>query len=186
MRIIYYLSRGRVAIKISVCAFLALTMWVFVQHAQSAALEYQVKASYLYNFLQFIAWPKDAFIGDGKFNLCVLGAERFGPTLDGFAGERVEGREIAVHRLQRAAQVQALRCHLLFISAGASDIVPADVGGEYGLLVIGETPGFLAQGGTINLVEMRGRIRFEINQQTANKAGLVVSSRILSLAVNKP
>lgn len=186
MRIIYYrISLGYV-IKTSICAFLALTMWVFVPYAQSAPLEYQVKASYLYNFLQFITWPKDAFAGDGKFNLCVLGAERFGPTLDGFAGERVEGREIAVHRLERAAQVQALRCHLLFISAGVSDTVSADVGSERGLLIIGETPGFLAQGGTINLVEMRGRIRFEINQQTANKAGLVVSSRILSLAVNKP
>jgi hypothetical protein len=43
-------------------------------------------------------------------------------------------------------------------------------------------PGFLSRGGMINLVEVQGRIRFEINQPAAQKAGLAVSSRLLDLS----
>lgn len=153
-------------------------------NVQPTSLEYQVKASYLYNFIQFIDWPRDVLGADAKFNLCVVGAERFGNTLDALANERVANREIALRRLSRADQARAAHCHLLFIAAGEPDASEAIV--DRGLLTIGESPGFLQRGGIINLVEHQGRIRFEINQQTARNAGLTVSSRILSLALNKP
>ncbi len=153
--------------------------------AEAPKLEYQIKASYLYNFMQFIAWPKDAFGADGKFNLCVVGAERFGTALDALASERVEGREIVVRRLEHAARARAAQCHLLFVAAG-SDPTFTEIIDTRGMLTIGEAPGFLEHGGVINLVEVRGRIRFEINQPAARQAGLVVSSRILTLAVTRP
>ncbi len=56
---------------------------------------------------------------------------------------------------------------------------------EPGLLTVGETPGFLEHGGIINLVEVQGRIRFEINQEAAKRAGLTVSSRLLRLAMER-
>lgn len=167
-------------------SLVALTGLSFVAYSQPTSLEYQVKASYLYNFVQFVAWPNDVFGGDGKFNLCVVGAERFGGALDGLASERVEGREIVIHRLERDVSARAAHCHLLFVAAGATDAAIASALGERGVLTVGETPGFLGRGGVINLVEVQGRIRFEISQQAARQAGLVVSSRILSLAVNKP
>src|SRR5687767_14278905 len=103
--------------------FLALLLPAFVAHSQPVTLEYQVKASYLYNFVQFVAWPKEVFGGDGKFNLCVFGAERFGGALDSITGERVEGHEIVVHRLDREASARAMRCHLVFLAAGTADTV---------------------------------------------------------------
>lgn len=170
-----------------VAGFLALVVPVFVAHSQQpVTLEYQVKASYLYNFVQFVEWPQDIVGSEGKFNLCVTGAERFGAALGAFSGERVDGKEIAIHRLDRNASVSSVRCHLLFIAAGAVDTDTTSMLGERGVLTIGETPGFLGRGGVINLVQVQGKIRFEISQQAARKAGLVISSRILSLAVNKP
>ncbi|HKQ29917.1 MAG TPA: YfiR family protein [Burkholderiales bacterium] len=165
---------------------LAVVACALAAHAQPSPLEYQVKASYLYNFIQFIAWPRAAFAADQKFNLCVAGAERFGASLDVFAGERVDGHEIVIRRLERDTSVRPARCHLLFIAAGAIEAASPEGLGEHGVLTVGEVPNFLDRGGVINLVEVRGRIRFEINQQAARQAGLVISSRILSLAVNKP
>jgi hypothetical protein len=170
-------DRGRAIARGVVAAGLAL--WASFAYPQSAALEYQVKASYLYNFVRFVAWPNDVFGNDAKFQLCVVGAERFGAALAPIAGERVEGREIVIRRLDRSEQARGARCHLLFIAAGAE---APDVGTERGTLTIGETPGFLAQGGMINLIESQGRIRFEINQLAAQRAGLVVSSRLLDLS----
>lgn len=163
----------------------ALMLWAWIPHAQSVALEYQVKASYLYNFMQFIAWPMDVFDADGKFNLCVVGAERFGSALDVFPGERLEGREIVIRRLKSATPTQTAHCHLLFIAAGEDDAAFRGVIGERGVLTIGETPGFLERGGIINLVEMQGRIRFQINRQAAHNAGLMMSSRLLDLALKQ-
>lgn len=172
--------------RLLLAGFVALFVSSSTAYSQPTSLEYQVKASYLYNFVQFVAWPNDVFDQDGKFNLCVIGAERFGKALDGVAGERVEGHEIVVRRLEKDVSARAAHCHLLFIAAGVTDAAAAAAIGERGVLTVGETPGFLGRGGVINLVEVQGRIRFEISQQAARQAGLVVSSRILSLAVNKP
>ncbi len=150
--------------------------------AFATALEYQVKASYLYNFTQFIVWPVDVFDDAGQFKLCIVGAEPFGNALNVFTGERVAGHDIALHRLSSPSQARSLRCHLLFVPGHQ----PESIAVQRGLLIVGEAPGFLGRGGIINLVEDRGRIRFEINRQAANEAGLTVSSRILSLAVNRP
>src|SRR5258706_2659641 len=117
---------------------LALALCAFAAGAQTPPLEYQVKASYLYNFARFITWPEDAFVGDGKFNLCAVGADRFGTALDALTGERVEGRAILVRRLERAAQARGARCHLLFIGAG-TDGDPAAVASERAVLTIGES-----------------------------------------------
>lgn len=164
------------------CALLVLLVGAFPARAQAPPLEYQVKASYLYNFLQFITWPADVFVDDGGFNLCVVDAEHFGSALDAFREERVDDREIVIHRLDHPAQARAHRCHLLFIPAGAET---NSIGVERGMLTVGETPGFLERGGMINLVETGGRIRFEINRTMAEKAGLTVSSRLLSLALRQ-
>src|SRR6185436_12163365 len=99
--------------------------------AQPAELEDQVKASYLYNFVRFVSWPQDVFGGDGKFQLCVVGAERFGTALVPIAGERVEGREIVIRRLDPGIPASAIRCHLLFVAAGNDT---SDVGIERGTL----------------------------------------------------
>lgn len=162
----------------------ALLMLAAALPAQTPAppLEYQVKASYLFNFIRFITWPADVFTGDGKFNLCVVGAERFGNALNAFSGERTEGRTIMVHRLERPAQARASRCHLLFIAVGSGT---GPLGIERGMLTVGETRGFLERGGIINLVETRGHIRFEIDRAAAEEAGLEVSSRLLSLALGR-
>lgn len=150
--------------------------------AQTALIEQQVKTSYLYNFIQFVVWPEDALNTGSKFNLCVLAGEEYNTTLTALAAEQIDGHEIAVHRFDQFARTADLNCHLLFISREKFYSVPKDFNGEHGMLTIGDMPGFLDHGGIINLVEVRGKIRFEINQQAALRAGLTMSSKLLDLA----
>lgn len=145
-------------------------------------LEYQVKAAYLYNFMRFVTWPVHALPRNGKFNLCVVGADRFGRALETLAGELVEGRPITVHKLANVADSRGAQCQLLF--AAGADWGPS-IESEAGLLTVGESLGFLERGGVINLVEVRGRIRFEVNQDAAKRAGLTLSSRLLRLAMER-
>jgi hypothetical protein len=135
--------------------------------------------------MQFVVWPSDVFGSDGKFHLCVVGADNFGSALSALETEQIDGRQIALRRLEQAAQARDLRCHMLFIARNTPDAPATDIPQKRGLLVIGETSGFLNRGGMINLIEVDRRIRFEINQRAATDAGLQISSRLLHLAVRR-
>lgn len=151
--------------------------------AQPPPLEYQAKASFVYNFIQFTDWPDDVFSGNDSFNLCVLGPDPFGRALDALAGEPATGHPIEIKRLARAETVADAGCHLVFVSAAHRPSVELlkNVSG-HGVLTVGEASGFTALGGVINLFEERGRLRFEVNRHAAQRAGLQLSSRLLELA----
>lgn len=151
--------------------------------SQPPALEHQVKTSYLYNFMHFVVWPEDVFGEDGKFNLCVVAGNRYDSVLDALIAERVDGHEIAVHKLDDPTQTGGVRCHLLFLARDKFGLAPKTLAAEHGVLTIGDMPGFLERGGIINLVEVRGKIRFEVNQTAAQRAGLTISSKLLELSM---
>lgn len=162
---------------------MGLTAFGLAAPSQAPALEYQVKTSYLYNFMQFVVWPKDVFDEGGKFNLCVIAGAPYDSALDTLVSARVDNHEIAVHRFDHPAQAGRVRCHLLFIARDKFDSAPITLTAEHGVLTVGDVPGFLERGGIINLVEVRGKIRFEINQQAAQRAGLTISSKLLDLSM---
>lgn len=147
-----------------------------------ASLEYQVKASYIYNFIQFIEWPADVF--NGQFKICVLGADRFAAVLDALQGESVAGRTIRVARFDQPHAAAAAHCHVVFIGRSADSAEALQVLPSKGVLTVGEVPGFTAQGGVINLVERHGNIRFQVSVPAAQRAGLTISSRLLQLALD--
>ena len=53
----------------------------------SNSKEYIYKASFIYNFTKFIQWPKKAYAKIEKpgWNLCLIGKDPFGSTLDNTA-----------------------------------------------------------------------------------------------------
>lgn len=74
--------------------------------------------------------------------------------------------------------------HLVFVpadQAGALDDLERTVE-DAPVLLVGESEGFAARGGVINLYTEDGRIRFEINRKAAERRGLRLSSRLLRLA----
>ena len=54
--------------------------------------------------------------------------------------------------------------------------------GQWPVLTVSDAPDFAAAGGIIGLRERTGRIRFDINQGAAKRAGLSLSSQLLRLA----
>jgi hypothetical protein len=141
--------------------------------------EYDVKAAFLLNFTKFVEWPDTARSADSPFTLCILGDDPFGPTLDQMvAGERVNQRRLAVRKIRELPN----SCDMLFISKSerVSAKVLADAGP--GVLTVGETEDFLRNGGMIAFVVENRRVRFDIDQRTAVKAGLKISSKLLNVA----
>lgn len=145
--------------------------------------EYQVKAAFLYNFMKYVDWPERAF-GDASapMVLAILGEDPFGEAIDKLQGKTVKGRPIVV---RRAATLQALGdFQLLFVPASdKSDLDAIRAAAEAkGALTVGDGRGFRARGGMIELVREGDRIGFEINLEASRRAGLTVSSKLLTLA----
>jgi hypothetical protein len=145
--------------------------------------EYHVKAAFLYNFAKFVEWPPTAFHKpDTPFEICVLGLNPFGSTLEeAVQGMQVSGRSFVILKISDVAQ--AAGCHILFISSSERRQLRAVLDQLKGLniLTVGETEDFLASGGVIRFKLKNEQLRFEINPDAAARERLKISSKLLSL-----
>ncbi len=146
--------------------------------------EYQLKAAFLFNFAKFIDWPPTSFASpQSPFVLCILGVDPFGHALDEvLKGKTVEGRPVSIERLKSIAQVR--QCHMVFVGQSESFHLAEIIQALHGscVLLVGEADGFAAAGGTIQFALEDNHVRFLINPDAAARAGLRVSSKLLSLA----
>jgi hypothetical protein len=146
--------------------------------------EYQVKAAFLFNFAKFVEWPAEAFkAADQPLAICVLGQNPFGSSLDqAVEGKVLRNRKFVV--LEITNTPPAGKCHILFVSSSErkrSRRVLEDVK-TCCVLTVGETEEFIASGGMINLKLKDERVHLEIDPEAAERAGLRISSKLLSLA----
>lgn len=150
--------------------------------AQTISKEYQLKAAFLYNFSKFVQWPADRFADErSAIVIAVLGENPFGEELKNVVKNRVvNGRSIIVRHLDSAAELRS--AHIVFVAPGAEALLAASISGEPGVLTVGETDGFAARGGIIHFTVVGEKVRFEINQASADKAGLKLSGQLLKLA----
>lgn len=155
---------------------LALALSPVAAAADRPPQEYEVKAAFLLNFSKFIEWPAAA--AESPFTICILGDDPFGPLLDQMiSGETVGGRKLVVQRLGRNKPAS---CQILF--AGRNDLPAPLPGLARGVLTVGEGEEFLREGGMIAFVLEDRRVRFNVSQKAALKAGLRISSKLLSVA----
>jgi hypothetical protein len=162
-------------------ARLASVVFLCALARAQAPSEYQVKAVFLLNFTKFIEWPATAFeTSHSPMEICILGNDPFGNTLDQTVkGEVVNGRPVAVKRLKHPPPPRS--CHVLF-AASIDKEMQVLTDASPGRLTVGEGHGFLRDGGMIGFVIESRRVRFDVNQTAAKKAGLKISSKLLAVA----
>lgn len=151
---------------------------------RGADLEYQVKAAYLLNFTRYVEWPARAFDSPGDpVTICVLGQDPFGSVLDAtLLGRKAQGRPASVRRIRTTAETGG--CHLVFVSREtwrSQPDLPRRLR-SVGMLTVGESDEFAQMGGVIAFVIQNEAVRFVVNAEARDRAGLRISSRMLSLA----
>jgi hypothetical protein len=146
--------------------------------------EWEVKAAFLPRFARYVTWPPAAMPkGDAPFVLCVIGSDPFGPALDqAVRSQTIDGRRIAVRRLDSAAAADG--CHIAFVAGGRSGSAGQLLGalGRRPVLAVTDSGNGGARG-IIQFTIVDGRVRFFIDQSSAQQRGLAISSRLLALAV---
>jgi hypothetical protein len=145
--------------------------------------EYQVKGAFLYHFGKFVDWPESAFAKhQDSFLICVFGQDPFGKALDHLLqGKSIKDRPI---RLERITESETpTECNILYVSASEQDHVRdilRDLEAK-SVLTVGEGPDFNKEGGVIRFLVRDKKVRFEINTEAGEKAGLKISSQLLKL-----
>ncbi len=167
-----------------ITAVLLLALGPRILAAEAApSREYQIKAAFLLNFTQFVAWPAGAFASDdAPLVIGVLGDDPFGPALEETVrGERVRTHPIVVKRSRRAADLAD--CQLVFVcrSERSRTAEILRILGGRPALTVSETDDFAKRGGIINFYLEGRKVRFEINAEAAQREGLKISSQLLSL-----
>lgn len=185
------LSRSPVSPRVA-GVWLLVWAWVFsarpVQAQSVRAEEYEVKAAFLFNFAQFVEWPRAAFReSDSPLVIGVLGNDPFGQFLDETVrGERIGSRGIEIRRFRNPAEIQD--CHVLFISRSEASRVKDVLGSVKGraLLTVSDVDNFPRLGGMIGMGTDRNRVRLFVNVQAATAANLTISSKLLRAATIVP
>lgn len=182
-------SRTHAWVLAIVCGLAFLSGWLGIADAGLAAptddnsLEYSVKAAFLLKFGTFVEWPPDKN-SDARtpLNIGILGEDPFGSQIDQLITVRSEGeRPVRVVRIRTIEQAKNM--HVLFIGDSEKnriDSIIAALQGNSVLTVAGfENPGII-----ISFVIEDNKVRFDINLDQAQRSGLKLSSKLLSVAKN--
>ena len=139
-----------------------------------------MKAALLYNFAKFAEWP--GLPSDAPIVFCVVGDDPVAAALEPVRRQNISGHTLDVRRPHDSAMWPV--CHVLFIADAEAR---RSVGGLDGIktlpvLTVSDANGFAQSSGIIELYVEGGRMRFAINVEAADHAGLHLSSRLLGVA----
>lgn len=148
--------------------------------AQDGALEFRVKAAFIYNFIAFTQWPNEI---DQTIHLCIYGQDPFGIEVDKLERKPVHGRNIKVKRINEPGAIK--NCQVIFFSTSAINEIAGIVNDiqNQPTLTLADNPQAIAQGVIINMSLAQEKVVFEINLGVARKSGLDLSSKLLQLAI---
>lgn len=173
-----------IACRVAFVMFLLMPVTLVTAQRSCQLPEYDVKAAFLYKFALFIDWPEKAFAEtSSSFIFGILGNDPFDKTIDEMlSNKKIKGKSIIIKRYASYKEID--NCHVLFISKSKRHRLKTIFRylATKPILTVGETPGFADAGGIINFIHQNKNIRFEINNESAQKHHLNISSKLLRLA----
>jgi hypothetical protein len=164
----------------------AARVWPAGAQEAGAPSEYQVKAAFLYNFAKFVEWPPQAFPATNTpITIGMLGRNPFDGELERAVRNKVvNGRPLVMQKLASTTDPLLKHCQIVFIQPMEKNRLVEFLAAlkDAPVLTVSESEGFTRYGGMINFVMEERKVRFEINDAAAARAGLKISSKLLSLA----
>ena len=171
---------------LSVCLFLLCAGPIAPAQAESTRRTLsadEIKAAYLFNFAKFVDWPDESFASDDEpLQVCFLGGDSVSRTFRSLEGKTIKGRPLQIKIVTQLEELH--ECHILFIGDDELPRWPQVQGAldQSSVLTVSDGEGFTEHGGMISFKPQNNRIRFLINLDNTQSAGLKLSSQLLQLA----
>lgn len=165
----------------SLIAFAAV-LFPFAVQSQEAQFELRVKAAFIYNFSKYIVWDKsDAAYSDDVLRICVVKDRDFFDLVnETVAAKTSQGRVVEVYLLRDRTEIG--KCHMAYVSDERSIYEWRKELLDSRVITVGEGSQFVESGGIFGFLIVDDKIRFEVNLGAAERKGIKISSKLLSLA----
>jgi YfiR/HmsC-like len=150
--------------------------------AQSAHSEDSVKAAYIYRFTGYVDWPEDAGAGH-PFVIDVYEDPGLAAALKRLLpGHPINNQPAEVREVSRIQDLG--NAQILYIGPGHADFLRAVAAHQSrSMLIVSDDQQGLDLGSVFNFVTVDNRVRFEVSLTAADRAGVKISSELLSVAV---
>lgn len=163
-------------------SFLIILVLLFVSTSQLSSQVAKYQATYIYNFLSNVQWPKEYRSGD--IIIGVLGAkEQVVEELQIVTSSKKVGfRSIIIKPYVHLGQFS--KCHVLFIPPKQSaqlQLAVNKIAGKSTLLISSTAKG-IELGADINFVSVNKKLGFELKPANASKKKIVIGSSLKRLA----
>ncbi len=166
------------AVAMAICILLAAPQ-TMARGGDGSETQDLIRSAMIFNFCKFVQWP-GSDIDTLVLGVMVLPDES--ADFSSILGKTIQDSPIAVRYVDNMDDLAG--CQLLYIPKGMEDQLSTTFAAAQteSILTISEIDGFCSQGGIIQLVERRGKLRFFINRSAADKSRLVLSSQLLKMA----
>lgn len=141
-----------------------------------------VKAAFIRNFISFVTWPPERLASGAPLVVCAFNGSGVAAALSALTIADVRDHRVQIRNVNTVPDLDT--CHAVFVPAsearGIADIRAQNTQG--GLLIITEDDSRGRKGGALNLFVTDNRVAFDADLAAAQAQGLIVSSKLLSLA----
>jgi hypothetical protein len=177
--------------------FFCILFWLFLSNIKESsgyfgqgpndqvANESTLKALFVYNFTKHIDWSTTS-LANNKFVIVVTGKSEIVNSLSAILKNRkILDKPIEIIESNSIEDIE--RAQILFISKGSAKkfLMSNEILMEKGILVVTEEPKINNQISCINIIELQGKMSFELNESNIKKSGIKISSQLRSLARNE-
>jgi len=160
---------------------LALSCLAFESFGQVLQID-RLKANYLIGFLDFAKWKSEP--ASKAKTIAVLSDPDLYQDLRRISENRANGRELEIIQLNPETPTPFDKIDVLFVDK-SQDAHWQTISMEAGILLVGEESRFLQDGGVIQFVFRKNRLRFIVNQDNADRQGIILSSKLIELSADK-
>jgi hypothetical protein len=164
--------------------FICCALIAALASAADSEVEIRVKAAFIYNFARFVDWPANMVSTSGAMRIGILGSGPLeSPLKQVVQGKSANGKRIEVVPFNSLSD--AGHCEILWIEPSESKHIAEIVrslAGKPVLTVCNGDP-CIRDGGMIAFQIVDDSVRFQINQEAAEHAGLKLSSQLMKVAI---
>ncbi len=179
------LMTARKLLRLGIALLLTFAVSAAVADNQSeteATPEYKLKAALLFKLTRFVSWP-EMDSDESQFNICVLGDNVFGNTLEPLRDRQANQKAINIEYFDQSADIDTF-CDLLFIEESKEPFLSSilDIFRTRGVLTISDISGFAEMGGIVEFTLVNNKVGFKVNRSSAKAAELSLAAPLLQLA----
>ncbi|MCX7954222.1 MAG: YfiR family protein [Bacteroidales bacterium] len=149
--------------------------------------EYELKSAYLINFLKFIEFPSYSAqaMSDTFFIGIYNGDEFYNALLEISKNRTINNKQLKIVNITNITEERLKKYHIIFIAYENKNKLLQIIetfSNSHTLIIGNNIKNFCELGGTINFTPQYSTKRFEINITSAQKKGIIISSKLLKLA----